>query len=223
MDSTWSGTSRFSSHCACFRRRSGSRRCCGWWSTCSFARRESLPQLHRAVTKVDLLQPGPLHAMATLTARSAIALLLLQLFVFLPLPNVSDSARLTMILLVLPFFFVPVAAFFLPLRGMHRRLEEEKSRRQSEVNGRIDLTVETLHSVVDEETNGQRDGEASRLAQVRIDALNKAFSSLLQEREFIGKLSSWPWDTSTLRAVVTAVALPIILFVLTNAIDRFLL
>ena len=111
----------------------------------------------------------------------------------------------------------------LPKRGMHRRLEEEKSRRQSEVNGRIDLTVETLHSVVDEETNGQRDGEASRLAQVRIDALNKAFSSLLQEREFIGKLSSWPWDTSTLRTVVSAVALPIILFVLTNAIDRFLL
>jgi two-component sensor histidine kinase len=178
--------------------------------------------LHRAVTKVDLLQPGPLHAMATLTARSAIALLVLQLFVFVPLPNVSDSARLTLILIVLPFTFVPVAAFFLPLRGMHAVLEREKYRLQSEVSSRIKPTVATLHGMVDQEAVPTRDAESSRLSQVRIDALNKALASLLQEREFNARLSTWPWDTTTLRAVVSAVLLPIGLFILTRLLDQFL-
>ena len=91
------------------------------------------------------------------------------------------------------------------------------------VSERLDATTSTLHEVVDEETSGSRDAEASRLAQVRIDALNKALASLLQEREFIGRLSSWPWDTSTLRAVVTAFALPVVLFLLTRALERFVL
>jgi hypothetical protein len=106
---------------------------------------------------------------------------------------------------------------------MHARLEDEKSRLTSAVDVRIRATVASLHSVIDNETDGSPDAESSRLAQVRIDALNKAFASLLAEREFVGKLSTWPWDTSTFRAVVTAVALPIVLFVLTRALERFVL
>ena len=181
-------------------------------------------QLHRSVVKVDLLQPGPLQAMARLTARNAIALLVIQLFLIaVPLPNVSESARLALALVVTPFMAVSIAAFVFPLRGMHSLLEREKSRRGVVVSTRLDAALSTLHDVVDAETSGSSDAEASRLAQVRIDALNKALTSLLQEREFIGRLSSWPWDTSTLRAVVSAFAIPIVLFVLTRALERFVL
>jgi len=190
-----------------------------------FRQARIVSHLHRTVTKIDLLQPAPLQAMATLTARSAIALLLLQLFVFVPLPNVSDSARLTMILLVMPFTLVPVAAFFLPLRGMRALLEKERARRQATVAARIDSTVDELHRVVDAETDPARphDPDAVRLAQLRIDGLNKALASLLQERDFIGRLSTWPWNTATLRAVLSAIALPIVLFLLTRALERFVL
>lgn len=180
-------------------------------------------RLHRSVVSVDLLEPGPLHAMAKLTARSAIVLLLVQLLVFVPLPNMSESARLTLILVFGPFILVSAAAFFLPLRGMHGVLEKEQLRRLSEVNARIDAAITALHGVVDEEAGAPRDADSHRLAQVRIDGLNKALSSLLQEREFIGKLSTWPWDPGTLRAVASAVALPVILFLLTRALERFVL
>lgn len=112
-------------------------------------------QVHRSVVAVDLLKPGPLHAMSTLTARSAIVLLVPQLLsVFAPLPNLSESVRLMFGVVLLPFISLSVVAFFLPLRGMHAVLEAEKARRQSEVSDRIDGTVATLHEVVDEETGG---------------------------------------------------------------------
>jgi hypothetical protein len=180
-------------------------------------------RLHRSVTKVNLLEPGPLQAMARLTARSAIVLILIQLLVFVPLPNMTAEARLALILFFLPLIGFSVAAFVVPLRGMHDLLEAERERRLGEVSQRIDATVSALHQVVDEETRPTRDAEESRLAQVRIDALNKALTSLLLERDFVRKLSTWPWDTTTFRAVLSAVALPIVLFLLTTAIDRFIL
>jgi hypothetical protein len=181
-------------------------------------------QLHRSVVRVDLLQPGPLHAMSRLTARNSIALLVIQLFlIFVPLPNVSESARLALALVVLPFIAVSVAAFVLPLRGMRSLLEQERDRRTATVASRLDATLSMIHEVIDEETSGTRDAESSRLAQVRIDALNKALTSLLAERDFVGRLSTWPWNTSTLRAVASAFALPIVLFLLTQALERFVL
>jgi hypothetical protein len=178
--------------------------------------------LHRHVKRVDLLQPGPLHAMSTLTARSALVLLAFQVLVFVPLPNMSETVRLTAQLATAPFLALSVISFFLPLRGMHDLLAAEKDRRKAEISQRIDATTAAFHAVVDDATGSceTRDPESTRLAQVRIDALGKALTSLLQQREFIGKLSTWPWGSSTLRGVLSAFAVPIILFVLTRALER---
>ncbi len=65
------------------------------------------------------------------------------------------------------------------------------------------------------------DTAASSVAQTRIDALTKAFTGLLAEREFVRRLPTWPWDPSALRAVASAIALPILLFLITRGLDRF--
>lgn len=179
-------------------------------------------QLHRSVVSVDLLKTRPLHAMSKLTATAAIVLLVLQLsIVLVPLPNMAETVRLTIGAILVPFIGLALAAFFLPLRGMHALLEADKARRLDETSDRIDATVATLHRVVDEETESPRDAEQSRLAQLRVDALSKALAGLLQEREFTVKISTWPWETSTLGAVLSAVALPIVLFLLTRFLERF--
>jgi hypothetical protein len=180
-------------------------------------------RLHRAVVRVDLQMPGPLQAMATLTARGSIVLLLLLVVGLLPLPNVSETGRLALALIILPSILVSVAAFVLPLRGMQSLLKTEKERRMAEVSRRIDATTASLHAAIDEQPDDSAARDALELAQVRYDGLSKALASLLQEREFVARLPTWPWDTSTFRAVVSAVALPIALFVITNAIDRFLI
>lgn len=179
-------------------------------------------ELHRSVVRVDLLSPSPLHAMSTLTARSAMVAVVLQLTIALaPLPNLSEGVRLVQAAIMVPFVALSVAAFFVPLRGMRALLAAEKRRRLAAVNEQLDAAFTTLHVVVDEEAVPQRDEGAARLAQTRIDALNKALSSLLQEREFIGRQSTLPWDTGTFRAVASAVMLPIALFLLTRALERF--
>ena len=79
----------------------------------------------------------------------------------------------------------------------------------------------TLYRVVDEETSGDRDAESARVTQLRVDALSKALAGLLQEREFTARISTWPWDTTSLGAVLSAVALPIVLFLVTRFLERF--
>ena len=103
-------------------------------------------QLHRSVVSVDLLKTRPLHAMSKLTATAAIVLLVLQLsIVLVPLPNLAETVRLTIGAILVPFVGLALAAFFLPLRGMHALLEAEKARRLDEASDRIDATVATLH------------------------------------------------------------------------------
>lgn len=178
-------------------------------------------RLHRSVVNLDLLEPAPLHAMANLTARSAFVLLIFQLVAFLPLPNLSETARLAVIFITAPFLVLTAAAFFVPLRGLHALLDAERRRLHSDVSARISSTIATLHRAVDEETAGPRDADAWRVDQNRADALTKTLASLLQERDFVSRLSTWPWDPSTLRAVLSAVALPIVLFLLTRVLERF--
>ncbi len=180
-----------------------------------------ISRLHRTVEHVDLLRPGPMHAMSRLTARSAIALVVVAVFTGLPFPGTTDQALVaTVLLFSLPLLVVAGATFVLPLRGMNSRLVYEKSRLMGEISVRIEATSEALHELVDRESVNSNDADASRAAQTRIDALTKALAGLFQEREFVKKQSTWPWDPSTGRAVVSALALPIVLFLITRFLDR---
>jgi len=53
----------------------------------------------------------------------------------------------------------------------------------------------------------------------RADGLNKTLGSLLQQRDVLAKLPTWPWSPGTLRGFVTVILLPIILFL----VQRYLL
>jgi hypothetical protein len=50
--------------------------------------------------------------------------------------------------------------------------------------------------------------------------MNKTLASLLQEREVLSKLPTWPWSTGTLRSLVTAILLPLFLFVVQLLVTR---
>jgi hypothetical protein len=178
-------------------------------------------RLHVAATHVDLFRPWPLHAMARLTARSAIGLVVATMVVSLPFPGTDESVWLTTLLIfTAPMFALALVVFFLPLRGLHNRLNVEKAALATAATLRLEAIISATHRLVDDETANEDDLERSKAAQVRIDAFSKAQSSVLQEREVIGKLSTWPWDAGTLRAVVSAIALPILLFLVTRLLER---
>ena len=178
--------------------------------------------LHRSAARVDLYRPGPLHAMSRLTGRAAIGLAVLAVASGVPTPGMPEQSWLAIVVgFSLPILFVAVAVFLIPLRGMNRQLVEEKERLLDAVGSRIRSTTDALHRIVDDEAANDGDPDGSRTAQTRIDALNKALASLLSELDFVRRLSTWPWDVSTFRAVISAIGLPIALFLVYRLLERF--
>jgi hypothetical protein len=55
----------------------------------------------------------------------------------------------------------------------------------------------------------------------RMDGLNKALASLVVERDLLARLPTWPWQPGTLGAFATAIVLPVALFLVTRALERF--
>jgi hypothetical protein len=57
---------------------------------------------------------------------------------------------------------------------------------------------------------------------VGMDELNKALSSLDLERSHLSRVPTWPWQPETLRGLVAAVALPIVIWLIQYGLQRLL-
>lgn len=166
-------------------------------------------QIHAMAKRIDLYQPAPLYAFSTLTARTGmgIFLLLIPSFVFVP-GTASTLDYLVMAGWFTGLLAISSAAFVLPLQGMHGRIAAEKQHLEAEVGRRLTATTATLHHAVDQ-------GDLSSA-----DGLNKTLASLIAERELVHKLPTWPWQPGTVGAFVTAILLPIGLWLATRLLER---
>ena len=165
----------------------------------------AVTRLHR-LADVDLFDAGPAHAFARLTATAATGILVLALVV------VADPAAASNTILfavqVGGIILLAVAAFGLPLRGMHGKLVAEQAALLRSVNERIKLVISRIHASVDADEL-ERSGH-----------LQETLTSLIAERELIGKLSTWPWSTGTFRGFASALLLPIAIWAITRALEQ---
>jgi hypothetical protein len=166
----------------------------------------AVSRVHRVAGHVDLFQPAPLYAFSQLTSRTGIALVLMVSSWAFLFPE--RFAAPSTVVFAAGMGAVAVAAFVLPLEGMHVRIVGEKRRLQSEVGRRLTAAVGALHASVD----------GSDLSQA--DALNNTLSSLIAERELVAKLPTWPWQTGTLGGFVGAILLPIGLWLVTRLLEK---
>jgi hypothetical protein len=91
---------------------------------------------------------------------------------------------------------------------MHRRLAQEKSRLLGESSRRLESTLAALHERVD---HGEYD---------KVDGMQKAVAALQAEQQIIDKISTWPWRIETLRAFLSTITLPIILYLISRFLGR---
>ena len=159
---------------------------------------------------IDVFRPGPLHAVATLTSRPGIAISLLVAAAVLIIPIPSSFE--TFLVGAAPYLVVPpviaIIAFVLPLTGAHARLVEQKEQLRDDAERRLEAILAELN----------RDVDARELD--RADGLNKTLASLTAQREILAKLPTWPWSTATLRGFVSALLLPMVLFLIQQALSR---
>jgi hypothetical protein len=127
-------------------------------------------------------------------------------------PPVSGTESFVVLFLswYVAFIVFAVFVFVYPLLGLHGRLVAEKEHLQGESEERLKGVLAELNRDVDS-------GELGRA-----DALNKTLASLLQQRDVLARLPTWPWSTGTLRGFVTAILLPIALFAVQRLLGQFL-
>jgi hypothetical protein len=164
-------------------------------------------RIYGFVGKISLFRSKPLYAFSGLTARTGVGFLLAMYYVAAVRPDVafgSPAARALLIGMV-P---IAIASFVLPLRGIHLRIAAEKSRAVAEVTSRFEALIVRLHERVDQEILGDA------------DKLNMQIASLAAEREELSRIPAWPWDTGTLTGFVSALVVPVLLWLITHALER---
>ena len=103
-----------------------------------------------------------------------------------------------------------MAAFVLPLWIVHHRLELEKRSLLAGINGRMKTTLLDQHQAMD-----LKDYE-------KLGQLNGVMASLKGEQELLLKIPTWPWRSGSLTGFLSAIALPIIIFLLQRLLANVL-
>lgn len=158
-------------------------------------------------TNVNIFETGPLYALSRVTAITTVALLFISYLYSAFWANwqfeTAGDATIAM-----SFVLIALVTFVWPLLGAHRLLQEEKERRKSEVARQMEVVTDELHR----RTNA---GDYSEMAN-----MNDAIDSLIKEQGVLSKVSTWPWDPEMVRVVVTALLLPVGLWVITRVLER---
>ncbi len=149
---------------------------------------------------INLFALGPLYAFSQITARTAIGLLVIVLF--WSIANPQSYNLLAGMASGYGFILFAAITFLLPLLGIHNRLTEEKERLRAENDRRMQVAADDLYQQVD-----------SHEFQ-RMTALKDLLTALDIHAKTIHKIPTWPWDPETLRTLITALLLPIALFVI---------
>jgi len=157
--------------------------------------------------RVDLHNVARLRSFSTLTAHTAIGMLLL-----LSGAVTLTSEMLTGIFLVgsLLFAGLAVLTFVLPLTGLSRRLAEVKAQDLADLARRWQATMTELYRLID------------RGDLAAADRLNGTLAALERGRTAIERIPTWPWRPETLRGMVGALVLPIMIFIVQRVLGRLL-
>jgi hypothetical protein len=160
-------------------------------------------------TRLRLLHLGPLYTFSRVTQRTAIGVLV---FVYVFLSTASGFRGQPALLVASGVLFATIAAviFAWPLVGVHRLLVSEKERLLEENTRRLEAGIADLHQRMDRRNlSGMQD-------------LNMALASLDLERSALARIPTWPWDPGTLRGLVAALLVPIIIWAIQLGAERLL-
>jgi hypothetical protein len=164
--------------------------------------------IHANHIRVNLFNRVPLQAFSRLTASTAVGLIVGIYGWMLINPDLladPTSIGFTVINTIMAF-----SVFIWPLYGVHRRMEMEKGRALHENEQRFEAVFSTFNQRFLDDASSE------------IERLNGTIASLMIQQDKISAIPTWPWRPETVRFVLTAIALPLVLTVLQFFIARAL-
>ncbi|MCW5873495.1 MAG: hypothetical protein KIS88_02490 [Anaerolineales bacterium] len=154
-------------------------------------------KFYRLVTQINLFNLTTLYAFSSLTMRIG------TIFVIFLLLNILGASlypgtqnQVTTLFYSFLHGSLAIMVFLLPLLGIHARLVAAKEEATARNNHLINKGFAEL----------QRKVERGSIEQ--INRLRTANSALLEYRQELNKISTWPWDAATLRTFITALLVP---------------
>lgn len=163
-------------------------------------------RLHAQAGNIDLLNLDPAHAFSALSSQTGIGIVMVLVFAFLIDPASFDSSM--SIILNAGIILSALGVFVLPIIGIRDDLETEKRRTLEGINNLLKTTMSNLHERL--EAGNYHD----------VPAMEKGISALIQERELVTRISTWPWDLRTFRSFASTLLLPIFLIIVSRLIER---
>ena len=160
------------------------------------------------VERVNLFQLDPIHAFARLTAQTGVSWLLLAGVTLIIFP--FELINFTTVALYGMQVLFALGAFLLPLWKVHQRLVAEKRRLLGAVNRRVEAAIERLHQALDGDD------------LTRVKEIDTALAGLRTERGVLADIPTWPWSIATISGFVSALVLPIALFLIQLVIKNLL-
>jgi hypothetical protein len=163
-------------------------------------------RIHREATSIDPFDRGPVYAFSRLTVLTGLGYVLVGYYT-LTVNGVFAAGSVVTIAALAFSVIVGVGTFVVPLWGIHERLVDEKAILVRGVEERVSRISTEMYRRIDA---GEFDG-----TKVVSDALG-AVASL---RDRIQRLPTWPWPPQLLRGFVSALVLPLVIYVLTRLLS----
>ena len=167
-----------------------------------------ISRIYTRHTDVSIFDAGPMYALSRVTALTSISLLVFT-YVYLAFYGDWQINSPSNAVLLGAILVTALLTFVVPLAGAQRLLRSAKRERQSEISHRLESVADALHARADA---GQFTDE--------IDHIGGAIDGLLKERDLVAKTKTWPWEPGAVRAVATAVLLPILIWLITRVLER---
>ena len=166
-------------------------------------------RLHRNWATARLSNVRPMHALSRISVLTALGIVIFNYGWFLAQPGADPDNPVTIVETLFNLVIVLIV-FLWPLWGAHRMLVDAKEQTQTELARRTEATRAQLHQAVD----------AGQLE--RVDPLHKALTAPQAETAELARIATWPWAPGTLRNLVGAVFLPVILWLIQYGLGKVL-
>ncbi|HEX8598071.1 MAG TPA: hypothetical protein VF952_06085 [Chloroflexia bacterium] len=160
---------------------------------------------------VDLFNLRPMHSLSRLAARTAIGLAIPTYawgFVNVSPESGAVDMGATSIFELVTFSALIVVMFVWPLVGARRLLRQAKAEALTEAQQQFKATLTELHR---RRENGEFEG---------MGGINEALDGLMKEQSVLSRISTWPWQSDTFRAVASAILLPIVVWAITRLLEN---
>ena len=163
-------------------------------------------RIHGEATRIDPFDRGPVYAFSRLTVVAGLGYVLVGYY-SLTVNGAFSAGNLLAVAALGASIIVGIVTFVVPLWGIHERLVDEKEVLARGVEERVSRIGTEMYRRVDA---GEFDG-----SKVMSDAL----AGMTTLRDRIEHLPTWPWPPQLLRGFVSALVLPLVIYVLTRLVS----